>query len=405
MSDTVESGGWPRPPRWVRAIAGVATVAVLAGVVVARTGPHRSGQASAVSSPAESGNGGGRHLGGLRMLPRRPARMAGLPLPRGAGLRLVLGGGRPAWLWVPTGRTEPIRGLPHRGNGYQLFRIAGGWAALPFPGNGSSCSNCAPRPMPVYYIADGSPEARRMGAADLVAPAAAKGAVWLVSYRTGADMSASVGTAQQFSVSGAALGPHRRLPRGYVIDRGTTSGLLLLPEQPGAGVVRYRLWEPGTRRVSRTFQNVIAASTREIAWTPACTARCAVHVTQLPGGHDHLIPLPGRSQAYGGAFSPDSRLLALLVTARVGADGQAAANRLAVADVASARLTAIPGTTVGSGKGVDFGWLPGSDQLVADVGLQQAWQVALWRPGGTYLHVAVTQVPAGSWPVLDPGPY
>src|SRR5712691_11672817 len=106
MSDTVESRGWPRPPRWVWAVAGVAMVAVLAGVVVARTGPHRGAATPAVTSPAAAGNGG------LRMSPRKPARMVGRPLPRDAGLRLVLGGRRPAWLWVTTGRTEPIRGLP-----------------------------------------------------------------------------------------------------------------------------------------------------------------------------------------------------------------------------------------------------------------------------------------------------
>src|SRR5579859_1261592 len=162
MSDTVEFGGWPRPPRWVWAIAGVAAVAVLTGVIVARTGPHRHPPATAVTSPAVPG------IVGLPMPPRSPARMAGLPLPRGTGLRLVLGGRRPAWLWAATGRTEPIRGLPRRDSGYQLIRAAGGWAALSFPGYDSSCPNCAPRPMPVYYIADGSREASRLGTADLV---------------------------------------------------------------------------------------------------------------------------------------------------------------------------------------------------------------------------------------------
>jgi hypothetical protein len=351
VSDTVEFGGWPRPPRWVWAIAGVATVAVLAGVVAPRTGPHRAGPASAVTSPASPSNGDFR-------MPRKPARMAGLPLPRGAGLRLVLGGQKPAWLWVTTGRAEPIRGLPRRDNGYQLIRIADGWAALPFPGNGVSCGNCAPRPMPVYYIADGSREAsRRLGAADFVAPAATTGAMWLVSYRAGAVMSATAGTAQEFTVSGAALGPRRRLPRGYVIDQGTTAGLLLVPELTRAGVVRYQLWQPGTGRVSRSFPNVIAASPSEIAWMPACTARCIVHVLNLDGGPGRVIPLPGRSQAYQGAFSPDGRLLALQVTARIGASGHAAATRLVVAVVASGRLAAVPGTTIGSGIGVDSGWL------------------------------------------------
>ena len=399
MSETVEFGGWPRPPRWVWAIAAVATVAVLAGVVAARTGPHRAGPASAVTSPAAAGNGG------LQMPPRKPARMAGLPLPRGVGLRLVLGGQRPAWLWVATGRTEPIRGLPRRDNGYQLIRVAAGWAALPFPGNGVSCDDCAPRPMPVYYFADGSREASRLGAAVFVAPAAATGAVWLVSYRAGAVMQATAGTAQEVSVSGAPLGPRRRLPRGYVIDQGTVAGLLLVPELAPAGVVRYQLWQPGTRRVSRSFPNAIAMSPGEIAWMSACAARCAVHVLNLAGGPDRVIPLPEGSHAYQGAFSPDGRLLALQVTARIGAGGRPAANRLVIADAARARLTAVPGTTIGAGIGVEFGWQPASGRLVADAALQDGWQVAVWRPGDARLSVAVTRAPADSWPVVGPGPY
>jgi hypothetical protein len=50
--DVVEFGGWPRPPRWVWAVAGVAAVAVLAGVVVARAGPHHAAAAS--RAPAAS---------------------------------------------------------------------------------------------------------------------------------------------------------------------------------------------------------------------------------------------------------------------------------------------------------------------------------------------------------------
>ncbi len=399
MSNTTEFGGWPRPPRWVWAIAAVATVAVLAGVIVARAGLHRATPTSAVtSSAAASGHGD------LRMPPRKPARMAGQPLPREAGLRLMLGGQRPGWLWVATGKTEPIRGLPRRDNGYQLIRVASGWAALPFPGN-VSCDNCAPRPMPAYYIADGSRDASRLGVADFVAPAAATGAVWLVSYRVGAVMPATRGTAQEFSVSGAALGPRRRLPRGYVIDQGTAAGLLLAPELAGKGAVPYRLWAPGTRRVSRSFRNVIAVSAGAIAWMPVCTASCSVHVLNLDGGRGHAIPLPGRGQAYAGAFSPDGRRLALQVTAKVGAGGRAVATRLVVAAVAGGRLTAVPGTTIGAGIGIDFGWQAGSGRLVADAGLQDAWQIAVWRPGDATLYVAVTRAPAGSWPVTGPGPY
>jgi hypothetical protein len=150
---------------------------------------------------------------------------------------------------------------------------------------------------------------------------------------------------------------------------------------------------------------VIAVSAGEIAWMPVCTARCPVHVLNLGGGRGRVIPLPGRSQAYAGAFSPDGRLLALQVTARVGAGGRAEATRLVVAAVAGRRLTAVPGTTIGAGIGVDFGWQAGSGRLVADVGLQDAWQVAMWRPGDARLYVAVTRAPVDSWPVAGPGPY
>lgn len=85
----------------------------------------------------------------------------------------------------------------------------------------ASCANCAPRPLPVYYVADGSRVASRIGSAGLTAPAATPGALWLVSYRRGADMSTAAGNAQEVSVTGATLGPRLRLPAGYVIDRGT----------------------------------------------------------------------------------------------------------------------------------------------------------------------------------------
>jgi len=51
VSETVEFGGWPRPPRWVWVVAGVAAVAVLAGVVVARHGPHHASSSRPATSP------------------------------------------------------------------------------------------------------------------------------------------------------------------------------------------------------------------------------------------------------------------------------------------------------------------------------------------------------------------
>jgi WD40 repeat protein len=53
--DVFEFGGWPRPPRWVWAVAGLAVVALLVGVVVAHTRPHH--RAAAFSPSAQEACG------------------------------------------------------------------------------------------------------------------------------------------------------------------------------------------------------------------------------------------------------------------------------------------------------------------------------------------------------------
>ena len=52
--DVTEFGGWPRPPRWVRAVAGLAVVALLVVVVVARTGLHHAAASPAARDSASS---------------------------------------------------------------------------------------------------------------------------------------------------------------------------------------------------------------------------------------------------------------------------------------------------------------------------------------------------------------
>ena len=403
----------PRGRRWQLAAAAAGIAVALAAAFIwylpsLRQQGAQTMPGAAVPSPAAPGEPGSP-AATPSPLPTTPTLMTGQPLPRDAGLWLLLGGHRPAWLSVATGRAEPIRGLPGSDTGYQLIRVAGGWAAQPFPAGDIDCDSCATGPLPVYYVADGSRAASRIGAADFTAPAASAGALWLVSYRRGADMSTAAGTAQEVSVTGAALGPRLRLPAGYVIDQGTRAGLLLVPELAGSSPVRYELWDPGTRQVTRSFVNLIAASPAEIAWMPGCTASCRVHVLDLADGHVQEISLPGRSTAYDGVFSPDGRLLALLVTARVTAAGRASAVRLLVAVVASGRLTAVPGTTIGSYNKVDFGWQAGSRRLIADVAIgtleQPEWQIAVWRPGDAPLSTALARAPYESWPVIDQGPY
>jgi hypothetical protein len=410
----------PRWPRWGRltAIAACVSAALAAALIWYVPGVrHHGGQAK----PGALDTGLATQDDGSGAVPdpltTKPALMTGQPLPRTSGLRLLLGGQTPAWLRVPSGQTEPITGLPGHGS-YMFFAAPGGWTAQPPLLSPLGCETCAYAPQPVYHIADGSAVAARIGTSNAQPAAAADpGALWLVSYPSGADMSTAAGTAQEVSTAGTALGPRLRLPAGYTIHQGTRAGLLLVQVAADSGHFPYELWDPGTRRVTRSFVDVIAVSPAQIAWVPACTGSCQVHVLDLSDGQTREIPLPARSTSGEGAFSPDGQLLALSVTSGVTANGTPARNQLMVATVASGRVAAVPGATVGYGVGVDFGWQPGSRRLIADVDAdvaghvaadapgQPEWQIAVWQPGDARLSVALARSPSQSWPVIDQGPY
>jgi hypothetical protein len=70
-----------------------------------------------------------------------------------------------AFIWYLPGLRHP-----GRGNDYQLVPIAGGWAAQPSPAYTLGTVGCAPSSLPVYYIADGSQAASRIGTVDVTAP-------------------------------------------------------------------------------------------------------------------------------------------------------------------------------------------------------------------------------------------
>ena len=427
MDDIISSGPdreprWPRwrPGRRLKVVAACVTLAVAASLIWYLPGVrHPGGQAR----PGSLAGGLATQDDGSDAvpdpLPTKPALITGRPLPRGASLQLLAGGETPAWSLVPSGRTEPIRGLPGGGNSYQLFRVAGGWAAQQFPPAAApgGCENCAPAPLPVYYVADGSPAARLIGTASgQPAPAAARAASGWSATRA-----ARTWPPRRVPRGRSAAPVKRRAagkaPAGYAIDQGTRAGLLLVQVQASSGDFGYELWDPGTRRVTRSFADVIAASPAEIASAPACTGRCRVDVLNLTGGRTREISLPGQRTAGEGAFSPDGQLLALLVNVGVTKDGYPAASQLMVATLASGRTAAVPGTTVGSGIGVNFGWQPGSRLLIAavtagaaghvaaDAPGQAEWQIAVWQPGDARLTTALAQTPSQSWPVMDQGPY
>ena len=386
MDDILSQGGDDdgpgRRPRRLAVIGAPVLVAVASLVYLGLTHNAHSPAAAAPTSAASA-----LPAPGSLAEPGPPSGSDGIDgptLPWTGSLRLPVAGPQPAWFSPATGRAEPIGGLPADSAGYQFTRVAGGWAVQASPAGTTSWSGCGEPSLPVWFLADGSRSATRVGTANLVTPAAAAGAVWLTS-----EPSASTGPvmAQEVSVAGVPLGSPVRLPRGYLIDQATDRGLLLAPASGQPGTAADELWNPASARTVRTFGDVLAASPAEIAYTPPCAATCQVRLLDLVTGKTTAVELPAGSSATSGAFSPDGNLLALEVSSGDGAG----ATRLEVASVASGRLTAVPGTLVGSNAHVEFGWPASGDRLVAEFIFATRVQLASWDPGATRLAVAVTR--------------
>jgi len=381
----------PRP--WRRlALAGLA-VAALAGLVVSRLpGHHAPAHHSAHRSSSPLA---GAQSGTDANLPAEPAGLTGPTAAWDASLRLPLAGSEPAWFYPASGRREPIGGLPASQIGYAFSRAVGGWAVQAAPPAGTDgqlgCPACAGPPLPVWFLADGASRALRAGRANLVAPGARRGTLWLTSYPPGA--AAAPGTAQLTAANGRALGPPVRLPAGYVIGAGTARGLLLAPVAGAAltssgGTRPDLLWNPATRRVTRRLPGVIAASASRVAWQEPCPGGCRLHVLELASGWVTTIPLARGSTVPAAAFSPDGRFLALQITSPSGGDSGAAPTRLEVAGPGALRLSPVPDTSVSSDALAGFGWPGAQDRLVAELSFTTKVQVAAWKPGAPRLAVA-----------------
>jgi hypothetical protein len=376
--------------RWLAAAAALVMVAAGAAAVIAGSAagghPRPPGRpASATAKPALSA-------------------MSGVPMPAGSGVRLLLTGRRPAWFWTATRRTEPIEGLPWNGGGYGFTRVLGGWSAQPAPAGPGCLPTCAGPPVPNYFIADGSPRAARIGPGFGVRASSGSGGVWLITFRrSGDDIFTTPARAQQVTTAGRPAGPRLWLPAGYLIQRAVGGDLLLAPVSQGPGTVRYKLWDPGTRRVAGTFGDVIAAGPQQIAWGPVCVD-CPVHVLDLLTGTTATIPVPRRTWANNnGTFSSDGRFLAFSLSAGPPWPAAAGVTRIAVIDIARRRLLAVPGSTLSgaAAAGLSFGWQARGHRLIAVLPRPgQAIQVASWQPGWAHLWVAAARIPRGTSAVL-----
>jgi hypothetical protein len=384
MPDILGQGGERQHGPWLRRLAAIAALLLVAGVILLHLPRHVPAHRTAVPRRPDAA---GPATGAVAV----PDGVTGQNLSWDSSARLPVAGSRPAWFWPATGRTEPIGGLPPENSGYQFTSVAGGWAIQAGPGAQPGCSGCAGPPRPVYFLGNHAQSVTQVGLANAVAPGANPGAVWLTSLPPDADAGTAAGTARQVSVTGTPLGSPVTLPPGFVIDRATDRGLLLAPAVQRPGPPAYTLWDAAGSRRSRTFAGVVAASANAIAWALACDPVCRVQVLDLATGRSTIITLPKVSSAANAAFSPDGDLLALEVSFYNGGDDGALATQLDVASVASGRLAVVPSTFASSDALVGFGWLAGSDSLIAELSFTTKVQVTSWHPGAARLAVAAVR--------------
>jgi hypothetical protein len=379
-----ESGPWPR--RIAVAVA-LALVAAAIAYYLPRS-RHETAQparptatATAVPGPVSQGFSGDQGVAA------EPDGITGQTSPWPGGLRLPAAGQRPMWFYPATGQTAPIGGLPRQQAGYQFVRAADGWAVQASPDVRAACAGCAGPLRTVYFLADSGQSVTPVGLANAVAPGAA-GTLWLTSYPAGADPRTAAGMAREVSRAGRPSGSQVTLPAGYLIERGTSRGLLLAPVAGGPGTMADELWDPTTAQPGRTFARVIAASATQVAWVPPCVTRCRLQVLNLATGRPETVGLPVASSVANAAFSPDGSLLAVeLSFSNNSADG-AQPVQLELVSMATGRLTVVPQTWVSSGALVGFGWAAGPDSLVAELSFTTKVQLVSWRPGASRLAIA-----------------
>jgi hypothetical protein len=403
-----------RPSR-SQVIGALGAVALLAALVVVGRldGPGRLDRVSAPASigatpptpppPAATTD----TTGGLPT----PPRLRGVPL-GGTGLAALLvpdpsPSAVPGLLWLDSGRLTPIGGLPHGGCYLPPTRLRHGWVLgrQPYKPTGQRCLELS-MPTQFYLLADGANRAIRLPVtADWVLAGGDDSRLWLVSFLGQPDPSSGQlppQVIQQVDRTGHPRTPRYLVGGGYAAWRGVGGGLLLLilTGQGSADPSRFALWNPGSGRMLRRFDRVLAASGTTIAWVAAaCGPKpCPVHLSDLAAGTDLQVAVPWRARANGGAFSPDGRYLAVVF-----GDGDAAGAgtpaRVGVIDVAARRLLAVPGAVMGGDVGLAVSWSPDGAWLLVSAPLGPlAEQLAAWRPGDRVLHVPRRQPPTGQHP-------
>ena len=413
MSDTVEFGGWPRPPRWVWVVAGVAVVAVLAGVVVARTGtrhaavssPSRSPRAAASlvprsrtpAEPAARWPSAAAACGSTVELPqihlaRQHADIHGRVLVGGTGLRQVALGGAVS---------GPLRGLP--GPGWLVTSVvAGPGAAYAFD---VPCFSSSAH-VRVYRIVAGAAHRLPITADALLG---SPHHAWAVTYR-----------AQHTVLTPPAGGRAVSFKSNISAVADTAAGLVLAAYHDSAGRPdTVELVDPKTGAVLRRLGggsamgaagHVLLVSRHACAWPPAY-GTCTLESIDLTTGRPiATAELPaGRIPVWGDVPSPvfnPGGTLAAFQLARARPDSRFAAaapgppSDVAVLHLRTGRLDIVPGLELPPRTWAGLAFDATGSWLLATVGEGHRGELLAWRQGmpGPAL---VTRLPG---PLLGPPP-
>jgi len=406
--DVTEFGGWPRPPRWVWAVAGVAAVAVLAGVIIARIGPHHAAASSPTSAtaPVPGSRTPARHAGRWPSAAGACGSTVSVPQVQLAGqltrfpVQVLVGGTgvRQVTLGAVSG---PVPGLP--GHGRLVTNLVAGPGAayafdVPCPTSSGSVQ--------VYRIVSGA--AHRLG---ITASALLSGPqhAWAVAYPPRVRLTALNG-GRAITLK-TTMSPAADTAAGLVVvaypKRVSRLGTVELLD-PNTGVLLRRLVEGDPMG---------AAGHLVLVTLPGCGAlrprrTCTLESIDLTTGRPTAtVELPaGRVPVSDAVFSPDGTLAAFQL-ARARQDPRfrtglrAPPSDVVVLHLHTGRLDIVPGLELPPQTATGLAFDPTGRWLLATVSEGEYGELLTWRPGmpGPAL-VTTLPGPLGPPPPLLPVP-